>query len=77
MPRLTPIYPRVVLKKLKKIGFKEYDQRGSHLTLKNDQGNKFCTVPIHNKDIPVGTLHSIVVKQAKLTIEKILIIYNK
>ncbi len=70
MSRLNPTTPKKVLKKLKRAGFIEIHQRGSHITLKNTKTNKFATVPMHSKDIPVGTLYNIVVKQAELSIEK-------
>lgn len=68
MPKLNPLPAKKVLGKLKKAGFIEIHQRGSHLTLKNGENGKFVTVPMHGKDIPTGTLHNIVVKQAGLEI---------
>ncbi len=66
MPKLA----RKVIQKLKSIGFIETHQRGSHLYLKNPDGTKFVTVPVHGaKDIPIGTLHNIVVRQAGLSVE--------
>ena len=45
-------------------------QRGSHLYLGNEE-NKTVTVPIHgSKDIPIGTLYNIIVKQAGLTVDE-------
>ncbi|MEA1962959.1 MAG: type II toxin-antitoxin system HicA family toxin [Patescibacteria group bacterium] len=70
MSKLSPLSSKKVLKKLKKAGFTKNNQRGSHLTLKNLSNNRFVTVPIHNKDIPVGTLYNIVVKQAGLAIDE-------
>ena len=70
MGKLSPLSSKKVLKKLKKAGFIKNHQRGSHLTLKNIDNNRFATVPMHNKDIPVGTLYNIVVKQAGLSIDE-------
>lgn len=70
MGKLSPLTSKKVLKKLKKIGFIEYHQRGSHLTLKNERLKKIVTVPMHGKDIPVGTLYNIVVKQAGLSVDE-------
>jgi len=70
MGKLKPISSKQVLKKLKRAGFIEIHQRGSHLTLKNEQRNKFVTVPVHNRDIPIGTLYNIIVRQAELSIEE-------
>jgi len=69
MSKLNPLSARKVIQKLKKVGFVETHQRGSHLYLEKD--NKFATVPMHGaKDIPVGTLYNIVVRQAELSIEE-------
>jgi predicted RNA binding protein YcfA (HicA-like mRNA interferase family) len=68
MSRLTPITSREALRKLKKFGFAEHHQRGSHLVLKHDDG-RMVVLPMHTKDIPRGTLHNIVIHQAKLSLE--------
>jgi len=69
MGKLKVLTAKQVLKKLKKAGFVEIHQRGSHLTLKNNRG-KFVTVPMHRGDIPIGTLYNIVVKQAGLSVDE-------
>jgi predicted RNA binding protein YcfA (HicA-like mRNA interferase family) len=69
MGKLNPLSARKVIQKLKKIGFIETHQRGSHLYL--EKGDKIVTIPVHGaKDIPIGTLYNIVVKQADLSIEE-------
>ena len=70
MPKLNPLSAKKVIKKLESAGFVKTHQRGSHVYLKN--ADKIVTVPLHggNKDVPIGTLHNIVVKQASLSIEK-------
>ena len=71
MRKLSRLPARKVIKKLKKAGFAETHQRGSHLYLKSEDGTKVVTVPLHgSKDIPVGTLYNIVVRQAGLSIEE-------
>jgi len=62
---------RKVIQKLKKIGFAETHQRGSHLYFKSIDGTRIVTVPIQgSKDIPVGTLYNIIVRQAGLSIDE-------
>jgi predicted RNA binding protein YcfA (HicA-like mRNA interferase family) len=68
--RLRPLPAKNVIRKLKKAGFCERHQRGSHLSLKNPRTGKIAIVPMHGKDIPIGTLHEIVVHQAGLSIER-------
>ena len=49
---------------LKKNGFYEISQRGSHLKMRDDKGRQ-TTVPMHNKDLSKGTEDAIL-KQAGL-----------
>jgi predicted RNA binding protein YcfA (HicA-like mRNA interferase family) len=54
-----------LLKLLKKDGWFEKTQKGSHLQLEHSSKKGKVTVPIHGGDIPIGTLNSIL-KQAGL-----------
>ena len=56
-----------VLKVLKKFGFMEVSQKGSHRKLSN--GSHIVIIPIHKKDLKTGTLKSIL-EQANLTVEE-------
>ena len=56
MPRLYS--PKHILKILEKNGFAFVSQNGSHVKLKKDEYT--VIVPIHSKEMPVGTLRSIV-----------------
>jgi len=70
MSKLNRLNAKKVIQKLKRAGFVETHQRGSHLYLKSNNG-KIVTVPIHgSKDIPIGTLYNIVIKQAGLSVEE-------
>ena len=55
-PSMTP---KKLIKLLKENGFVFTRQSGSHAVFRNDQKKKKVIVPIHTKDIPTGTLHSI------------------
>ena len=56
-PRLTA---KEVVKQLKKFGFIEVSQTGSHLKLFNPETQKTAIVPIHkSRMIPIGTLKAI------------------
>ena len=69
MPKLNRLSAKKVIQKLHKAGFIETHQRGSHLYLKNNNGTKIVTVPTHgSKNIPIGTLYNIVVRQAGLSV---------
>lgn len=71
MGKLVRLPARKVIQKLKEAGFVGTHQRGSHLYFKNNDGTKIVTVPSHgSKDIPIGTLYNIVVRQAGLSIEE-------
>ncbi len=71
---MPPKLPRVsgveALKALKRLGFVQVRQRGSHITLKKQtiEGELSCTVPLH-RVLAVGTLHSIL-RQARVTVEE-------
>lgn len=67
--KLPSITPKKALRKLKKAGFIESHQRGSHLVLKHSDG-RMVVLPMHSQDIPTGTLYAIVIHQAKLTLEE-------
>ena len=57
-------FPRVtcdeLVRVLKKAGFAEKRQKGSHLTMWRESDKRRVTVPIHpGREVPVGTLRSI------------------
>jgi predicted RNA binding protein YcfA (HicA-like mRNA interferase family) len=54
-----------VLRKLKRAGFAERRQSGSHLVLRHEDGRQ-TYLPMHTGDVPTGTYRSIL-KQAELT----------
>jgi predicted RNA binding protein YcfA (HicA-like mRNA interferase family) len=59
-----PFTPREVIAKLKRAGFEEVRQTGSHLFLRHPDG-RLTFVAMHRGDIPVGTMRKIL-KQANL-----------
>jgi len=67
--RLPILKSQKIIRVLKKVGFEEIRQTGSHLILANKTMKKIIPIPIHNKDIKRGLLISIV-KQAGLTAEE-------
>jgi predicted RNA binding protein YcfA (HicA-like mRNA interferase family) len=60
-----PFTPREVVSKLKRAGFEEVRQTGSHFFLRHPDG-RLTFVAVHRGDIPLGTLRKIL-KQANLT----------
>jgi len=68
MAGLKPLSARKVIQKLVRAGFEKTHQRGSHVYLIKDK--RIVTVPTHgSKDIPIGTLYNIVVRQSGLAVE--------
>lgn len=57
------MYSKELIKLLKQNGWQKISQNGSHLKMKN--GNEIVIVPIHNKEIPIGTAQAIL-KQSGL-----------
>lgn len=73
MKNLPALNSRKVIKTLKKIGFIEDRQKGSHLILINSTRNKRVVVPIHpGKTIKKPLLQSIIEEDAGITIEEFL-----
>ena len=61
---MSPKTPRInaaeVIQKLKRAGFLEASQSGSHLKLFNPVTRRIAIVPVHaGKTLPIGTLKSI------------------
>jgi len=71
MPKLPSIKPRALIKKLKKAGFIEDRQSGSHIVMYHPKTGRRAVIPIHLKDIPKGTLNSLI-KEAGILKEEIL-----
>lgn len=59
-----PMTPKQMIKLLKKNGFYEVGQRGSHKKFRDDKGYQ-TIVPLHNKDLGKG-LEDAILKQAGL-----------
>lgn len=60
------------MRALQQAGFEFVHVRGSHHYLRRPDGSRLVVVPVHgNRDLPVGTLRSIL-RQAELTREELL-----
>ncbi|MBI4671250.1 MAG: type II toxin-antitoxin system HicA family toxin [Chloroflexi bacterium] len=74
MPPLPRVSGKQVIRALRRVGFEEFDQSGSHVYLHRWTGDRWServTVPIHgNKTLKLKTLKSIP-KQANLTVEEL------
>lgn len=68
MPRLPVIRPRELIRALRKLGFSELRQKGSHLIMVHEARGKQITIPIHNKPLKKGTLAAIL-RQGEISIE--------
>lgn len=71
MPKLPIVMPNKVVKALKRGGFVEARQTGSHLILWHPQTKRTISVPIHAKTLKKGLLSGII-KEANLTLEEFL-----
>ncbi len=67
MPKLPALKPAQVIRVLEKLGFIFERQKGSHRIYV--RGATGITVPYHNRDLKLGTLHHII-KQAGLTLRE-------
>lgn len=69
-PKLPIVTAKELIKALKKAGFYEYRQKGSHLTLVRDSDDNQVTIPMHpGKTLGKGLLSKIL-RQAGLTVEE-------
>jgi predicted RNA binding protein YcfA (HicA-like mRNA interferase family) len=68
---LNPLPYREVRRKLRAAGFVEVRQKGTHVIFERETegGAIIVTVPYKRRDIPLGTLKSIL-RQAKMTEEE-------
>ena len=70
MPKLPQVSGKETIKALKKLGFIEVGQKGSHVKLARKSGNQKQTViiPMH-KTIKSGTLRNGILKPINLSVE--------
>jgi predicted RNA binding protein YcfA (HicA-like mRNA interferase family) len=59
MPRLPAVRPREVIRFLEHKGFILDHTSGSHFIYFHPTSKRRAVVPRHNRDIPKGTLHSL------------------
>ena len=59
MSKLPSVTAREVVAALKRCGFLERQQRGSHLRLFHPQTRRQTVIPVHGGDLKRGTLHGI------------------
>lgn len=71
MPKLPSYKPKELIKKFEKAGFVIDRQKGSHVVLYDLKRERRLTIPLHVKDLPKGTLLSII-RQAGITREEFL-----
>ncbi|OGN18981.1 MAG: hypothetical protein A3F25_02665 [Candidatus Yanofskybacteria bacterium RIFCSPHIGHO2_12_FULL_45_19b] len=69
MPRIPTLTAKKVVKILKQNGFQLDRSTGSHFVFYNPSTRKCITVPVHSKDLPRGTMLSIL-RQAGLSKKK-------
>jgi predicted RNA binding protein YcfA (HicA-like mRNA interferase family) len=70
MPKLPVLSPKKLIKILEKLGFQLDHTTGSHFIFYNPKTKKRAVVPYHFKDLPKGTLMSIL-REAGITREEI------
>jgi predicted RNA binding protein YcfA (HicA-like mRNA interferase family) len=68
LPKLRRATAEETIRALERLGFTQARQRGSHVVLKKelDNGARICVVPLHNRQLAIGTLRSIL-RQADIT----------
>lgn len=69
MTRLPAVRPSEAVAALKRAGFVEKRQKGSHLILRHERQRRTTIVALHGGDLPTPTL-KVILKQAGLTEEE-------
>ena len=68
--KLPRVDCRQVIRALKRAGFEEQRQRGSHLHLHRATDEKRITVPVHKgRTVPIGTLRAIL-RDADISVDE-------
>ena len=69
-PKLPRIDCQQLIRALKRAGFEEQRQRGSHLHLRRESDSRRVTVPVHRgRVVPPSTLRAIL-RDADISVEK-------
>jgi len=68
---LPSLKPKEVISALERAGFLVKRQTGSHAILYKPDIRRPISIPIHPKDLPIGTLRAII-RQANLTVDEFL-----
>ena len=71
MPKLPAVRPREIIRFLDRKGFVLDHVSGSHLTYYHPVSKRRAVVPQHNRDIPKGTLMSLL-REAGFTREELI-----
>lgn len=70
MPKLPALTPKKLIRILEKLGFRLDHKTGSHFIFYDATHKRRAVVPFHAKDLPKGTILSIL-KQAGVTKEEL------
>jgi predicted RNA binding protein YcfA (HicA-like mRNA interferase family) len=71
-PKLPRISGQQLIRALKRAGYIQQRQRGSHVHLKRDSDGRRVIVPIHvGRDVPLGTLRAIL-RDADITPDQLI-----
>ncbi len=66
MPKLPSFTSKQLIKRLKNLGFLEDHTTGSHIIFYHPKSGNRAVVPYHLKDIPKGTLLSLI-REARIS----------
>ena len=72
MPKLPALTARQVIRALKKLGFEEDRQSGSHLILLHPESKARTVVPVHKGRTIKGPLLHAIIRDARVSVEQFL-----
>lgn len=67
--RLPVLKPVEIVRTLQKAGWYIHHQKGSHLIMHKPSSSNLIVIPMHNRDLPRGTLNGIL-SDAELSVEE-------
>lgn len=71
MPKLPSFTPKQLIKRLKNLGFVQDHTTGSHIIFYHPKTGNRAVVPYHLRDIPKGTLLSLI-REARISRDELL-----
>ena len=71
MPPKLPLKAKLIIRRLKSLGFIQDHSSGSHIVLYHPERGRRAVVPLHGGDMPKGTVKAIL-RESQITVREFL-----